>query len=574
MAKKREQKWRLKLFLVMFFFSILVVFLYAEEELEIMADVKIRMSDGVHLSADVHLPDSKGRFPVILIRTPYDKSNLAEFAKYFANAGYAVLVQDVRGQGKSEGQFIPFTFERQDGLETLKWLDLQPWCHGEVGLWGVSYLAYNGFMVLPYQHKSIKTFVNISGFAELDQLFSPGGAFLLMQNLTWFMTQVGGVKLPPREGRDKFMDRIFRTTPLATFFGGGGANTGDMSDNFQDIAGEFDKINIPVYHVTGWHDFLYRCTLGAHQKIKYSHQGKVFQKLIVGPWYHNQEWTKETAAGDEDFGPKAQMGMEKLLDLSTQWFDYWLKGKDTGIMKESPTRIFVMGKNDWQDFKDWPPPSANYQKWFFCSEKGANSSAGDGLLTTSLPKKPSHDSFVFDPNDPVPTVGGANSNFFPDNLGVKNQDEIEKRLDVLVYTSAPLEKPMQVIGPVKVLLYASTEGVDTDFTAKLVEVKKNGYARIIVDGIIRARYRKSLTKPEMPKPGQIYQYEIDLGATAIELESGSRIRVEISSSNFPKYDRNPNDGEEPMDAVEFKKVLQKVFFSKEHPSHILLPVLR
>ena len=574
MSRIRVHDWILKVFPALFFFSFLVGSLHAQEESGKVPDVRVKMSDGVHLSADVYLPDSTGKFPVILIRTPYNKSGLTKIGEHFAKTGYAVLIQDVRGQGKSEGQFMPFTFEKQDGLETLNWLDLQPWCNGEVGLWGVSYLAYNGFMVLPYQHKSIKTFVSISGFSEMDKFLGTGGAFYLQAHLTWFMTRVGGRKLPPAEAMSKFMDRIFRTTPLSTFFQGGGKDTEVTQPKFQDISGEFHKVNIPVLHLTGWHDYLYRSTLGSHQRIKDQHKDKVFQKLIVGPWYHNQELTERSMVGDLDFGPKAQMGLERILALSTKWFDHWIKGKENDIKKESPVRVFVMGLNDWKDFDEWPPRSVEYRKWYFSSEKGANSSAGDGLLSTLLPKRRSHDSFVFDPNDPVPTVGGANFHLFHDNLGVKNQVEIEKRQDVLVYTSALLDRPMQVIGPLKVILYASTEGVDTDFTAKIVEVKKDGYARIIEDGIIRARNRKSLTKPEMVKPGEIYQYEIDLGATAIELESGSRIRVEISSSNFPKYDRNPNTGEEPMDAVEFKKVLQKIFFSKEYPSHILLPVLK
>jgi putative CocE/NonD family hydrolase len=293
---------------------------------------------------------------------------------------------------------------------------------------------------------------------------------------------------------------------------------------------------------------------------------------MIGPWHHNQELNGGTVVGDEDFGLVAEMGLEKLLKLSKRWFDYWLKDKDDGISKEAPVKVFMMGKNKWLEESQWPPSSIELQKWYLSSDKGANGLEGDGRLSIELPGENSDDSFIFNPEDPVPTTGGVNMHFFPDILGIKDQREVETRDDVLVYTSPALVKPMEIIGPLKVVLYASTEGVDTDFTAKLVEVRADRYARIIEDGIIRGRYRKSLETPDFLEPGKIYEFEIDLGYTAISLYKGSRLRVEISSSNFPKYDRNPNTEVEPFDAVEFKKVKQKIYCSKEYPSHLILPV--
>lgn len=539
----------------------------ANPGIAIKKDIPLVLSDGIKLYADIYLPAPEGKYPVILIRTPYNKEDLKAIGESFASAKYAVLIQDVRGQGKSEGQFFPFTAERGDGLATLDWIELQPWSNGKVGIWGISYLSYNGFVLLPSQHRSLKAFVCSSGFADIDSFLFRGGAFRLQAQLTWFISQVGDFKMPPPEARNKVFEQIFRTVPLSQFFAG----NEDAAENFQDISEEFSKVKTPVLFITGWHDYINRDTLNAYMQIK-KHQKKTFHKLIIGPWYHNQEINGGTSAGDEDFGAAAEMGLEKFMQLSVRWFDYLLKDEDNGISQEAPVKVFVMGRNEWQEESSWPPDSIRYQNWFISSTKGANSLKGDGLLSPSVPEADSFDSFTYDPNNPVPTVGGVNFHFFPDNLGVKDQTEVENRKDVLVYTSAPLKKPMEIVGPLKAVIYAGTEGVDTDFTAKLVEVRSSGYARIIEDGILRARFRNSLEDPSLLEPGKIYKFEIDMGYTAISLSKGSRLRLDISSSNFPKYDRNANTEVEPFDAIEFNAVTQKVYFSKDYPTHIILPV--
>ncbi len=539
----------------------------ANPGLTVKKDVPLVLSDGVKLYADIYLPAPEGQYPVILIRTPYDKGDLKAIGESFALAEYAVLIQDVRGQGKSEGKFFPFTAEKGDGLATLDWIELQPWSNGNVGLWGISYLSYNGFVLLPSQHRSLKAFVCSSGFADVDSFLFRGGAFRLQAQLTWFISQVGDFKMPPPEARSKVFEQIFKTVPLSQFFSG----NEDAAANFQDISEEFSRVKTPVLFVTGWHDYVNRDTLNAYMQVK-KYQKKAFHKLIIGPWYHNQEINGGTTVGDEDFGAAAEMGLEKFIQLSVRWFDYLLKGKDDGISQEAPVKVFVMGRNEWREESSWPPDSVRYQNWFISSTKGANSLKGDGRLSPAVPGARSFDSFIYDANNPVPTVGGVNFHFFPDNLGVKDQTEVENRKDVLVYTSAPLKKPIEIAGPLKAVIYASTEGVDTDFTAKLVEVRPSGYARIIEDGILRARFRDSLEDPSLLEPGKIYKFEIDMGHTAISLSKGSRLRLDISSSNFPKYDRNANTEVEPFDAVEFKTVTQKVYFSKDHPTHIILPV--
>jgi predicted acyl esterase len=490
----------------------------ANPGITVKKDVPLVLSDGIKLYADIYLPAPEGKYPVILMRTPYNKEDLKTIGESFASAQYAVLIQDVRGQGKSEGQFFPFTSEREDGLATLDWIELQPWSNGKIGIWGISYLAYNGFVLLPSQHGSLKAFVASSGFADIDSFLFHGGAFRLQAQLTWFMSQSGNFKMPPPEARSKVFEQIFRTVPLSKFFAG----NEDAAENFQDISEEFSKVKTPVLFVTGWHDYIYRNMLNTYKQIK-KHQKKAFHKLIIGPWYHGQELNGGTIAGDEDFGAAAEMGHEKFMELSVRWFDYWLKGEDDGISQEDPVKIFVMGRNEWKGESSWPPDSVQYQNWYISSTKGANSLNGDGLLSSSVPEVDSFDSFTYDPNNPVPTVGGVNFHFFPNNLGIKDQTEVEARKDVLVYTSAPLKKSMEIVGPLKAVIYASTEGVDTDFTAKLVEVRPSGYARIIEDGILRARYRNSLEDPSLLEPGEIHKFEIVMGYTAYLKQQFSQI---------------------------------------------------
>jgi putative CocE/NonD family hydrolase len=299
----------------------------------------------------------------------------------------------------------------------------------------------------------------------------------------------------------------------------------------------------------------------------------VVQRLIVGPWRHDQIWRDEAKVGDLDFGRDAVMGVEKAIELSGDWFEQHLSGKNPKTRDEK-VKLFVMGVNEWRSYDAWPPKAVNFEKWHFDSAGGANSSSGDGVLAKAAPSGASADTFVFDPMAPVPTVGGANFHFFLDNLGIKDQREVERRDDLLVYTTSVLDKAMEIIGPLKVVLYASSQGKQTDFTAKLVEVRADGYARIIEDGIRRGPDPVSGSTVTEMKPGKVYKFTIDLGATGIVIPKGSRLRVDVSSSNFPKYSRNPNTGEMPERASKFINVRQMIHHTAEHPSHIVLPVLR
>ncbi len=301
------------------------------------------------------------------------------------------------------------------------------------------------------------------------------------------------------------------------------------------------------------------------------------QHLVVGPWAHNDVMNGVTKVGDEDFGPSAEMDREWVLAQARRWFDHTLALRpiDDGFWSAKPVRIFVMGDNEWMEFETWPPEDVEYQTWYIDCTDRANSVEGSGTLSLEKPSGAKYDFFVFDPNDPVPTVGGANSHFFPENLGPKDQSSVEQRKDVLVYTSEPTDKNFLIIGPIRTILYAGTEAWDTDFTAKLVVVRPDGYVRNIEDGIIRGRYAHP-TADTLPVfvPGKVFRFDIDCGATALRINKGDRLRLEISSSNFPKYDRNPNTGVDPFEAVEFAKARQTIFHYPDFPTCVVIPVLR
>ncbi len=543
-------------------------------------NVKVPMSDGVNLAADVYLPRAKGKFPTILVRTPYSKGGMAFFAEPMVKQGYAIVVQDVRGQQASEGTFIPFIHEKKDGTETLDWVADQPWCDGKIGIWGSSYLAYCALILAPEQHPNLAAIVNISGWGDTLEMTAPGGAMQLNVALPWTLSnQIRG---QGSVQRFKWAE-VFKTVPVTDIPKSMGIQSAqwegivkmfgsDVLTETAGISGGFNRIHVPIFHLTGWYDFVARHTLDAYEGI--DRAGGAKQKLFVAPWRHDQQWLDITTVGDEDFGPNAKPGLDKMLAMSMRWFDRWLKDKKNGVDTEKPVELFIMGENDWRRFDRWPPRGVKYQPWHFDSSGSANTSAGDGRLGPQAPGGKKPDTFVYDPMDPVPTVGGANIHFFLDNLGIKDQRLVERREDMLVYTSPRLTEDLVLAGPLQAVVFAATEGRHTDITAKLVEVRSDGYARIIEDGIRRGPDPIDGQAVDLMEPGKVYRFTIDMGATAIRIPKGHRLRVEVSSSNFPKYTRNPNTGEVPERATEFRKVQQTIYHTSQYPSHVVLPVLK
>jgi putative CocE/NonD family hydrolase len=375
-----------------------------------------------------------------------------------------------------------------------------------------------------------------------------------------------------RNLREYDLDSLYWTVPLNTALESIGIKSNAMENVSQNYITDDDfpyhKVDIPSFFIVGAFDFVKEATIESYQKTN-----SVQKKIIFGPWYHNQEHSSRTKVGDEEFGQESFLGNEKILELALKWFEKWLKQEDTGITDQPEAKVFIMFSNRWMEFNEFPPRDITSTFYYLSAENKSNSRLGDGLLNTEKSSKKKFSSYIYDPLNPVPTNGGANFHFFPETVGIKDQREVELREDILVFTSLPITKEIIVIGNVKVQLFAATEGVDTDFTAKLVLVDKNGYAKNICDGIIRARHRDGIEYVKLIEPNKIYEYEIDLGHTAFSVTPGQKLRLEISSSNFPKYNRNFNVEEDPFFATKMKVVQQKIFHNKKYPSKLILPVL-
>lgn len=533
----------------------------------------VQLSDGVKLSTTVFLPPQEGTYPTLLLRTPYNKMQMRGYGQFFASKGYAVVTQDVRGEFGSEGEFVPFIHEKKDGLEVLDWIAQQKWCDGQIAGFGTSYIGFSALTLMDMQHPNLKTVFNISGWIKPATMNKAGGANHLMLGLPWLLHEATQrSKTKPKVP----LDSLFKVLPLKNAMKTAGVsypiweNPKPLELCNQDF--DYSKVNIPVFHMGGWYDFVKEGVLENYLMLK--KEGKVPQKLIIGPWYHNQEHGKSSKIGEIDPGSGSFLGDQGILQLALRWFDHWLKKQDTGIMAEPEVKVFELFANEWRVADQFPFKNTSATSFFLSSQGSANSLNGNGILEQSAPRKKTADHFIYNPLQPVPTWGGANFHFFPDQLGFKDQGELEKRQDVLVYTSAPFTAAQSVIGQVKVQLFAATEAENTDFTAKLVLVDENGKALNICDGIIRASHQHGLAPGQSLQKGKVYKYEIDLGHTAFRIKTGQRIRLEVSSSNFPKYDRNLNVAIDPVEASTPKTVKQSIFHEKRYPSQLVLPILK
>ena len=559
--------------------------------------VPVPMRDGVRLATDVYLPEGTGSSPVILIRTPYSKNNESEVADamFFASRGYAVAVQDCRGRFDSDGDWTPFVNEALDGYDAQTWCGTQPWSSGKVGTSGGSYVALTQWMPAPLRNPHLAAMAPQVGFSNLyHNWVYTGGAFQLAFNLRWGpvqmrsrTNQVRHLWLPPEQHLSGFFDHL----PLMEADENAGAawepfkdwirhpDYGPYWESLGNIERRYHEIDVPAYGFGGWYDVFLQGTLNNFMGVRSkgcSERARRGQKVLIGPWIHclGDRGTKRRS-GDIDFGAEA------LLDLRMEelrWFDYWLKGIDNGILDEPPVRVFVMGANRWRLAREWPIPGTRLEAWYLHSRGGANSSHGDGRLDRASPAQAEEapDRFLYDPRDPVPTMGGStccSEDITPVPMGPRDQREVAWRRDVLVYDSEPLGHDLEVTGPIKVVLYAATSAPDTDFTAKLVDVFPSGYAMNVAQGIIRARYRDSWTDPSPMRPGEVCRFEIDCWSSSNCFLRGHRIRVEISSSNYPQFDRNPNTGHPFGTDTELHSATQTVYHDSRHCSHVLLPVV-
>ena len=547
-------------------------------------DVKVPMRDGVALSADIYFPDGPGGpYPAILSRTPYD--NIAERvvvdAIFFAQHGYVFVAQDVRGRHDSDGVFVPWVHEFEDGHDTIEWIGAQEWCDGNVGMSGGSYVGSVQWQAAVMGSPYLKAIApKVIGNNLHESPHYQGGAFQLGWAATWVLRTAAR----STQTIDLYnWDQMFRTLPIADIPEAAGKDIPyyqdwidhpDYDEYWRRLAIDerYGDVAVPVLQVGGWYDFFTAGTFNNFVGVREgggSEAARSNQKAVVGPWVHPVALT--THAGGVDFGN------DSVVDLRAtelRWFDRWLKGEANGIDDEPPLRIFVMGANEWRDENEWPLARTAYTPFYLHSGGAARSLAGDGGLSTSPPGEEPPDRFAYNPDNPAPTVGGCTCcNSEVVSWGAYDQRPVEYRGDVLVFTSEPLAEDLEVTGPVSVTLYASTDGPDTDFTAKLVDVHPDGYAVNLCDGIVRGRYRRSTARQELLEPGTIYEFTIDLWPTSNVFLAGHRIRVDISSSNFPRFDRNLNTGDVPGRGTEMRTANQTVYHDAGRPSHILLPVI-
>jgi uncharacterized protein len=589
----------------------------------ISRNIMVPMRDGVRLATDVYMPARagqplSGKWPTIVQRIAYGKDGAGtRTAEAMAKRGYVVVFQDIRGRFESEGSFYPYVNEGPDGYDLVGWIVQQPWSDGRVAAFGGSYTAGTAHALAISNPKGLAAlFISMGTSNYHEDGAWQGGASELVHNLGWAAAHARA----HREARDNprvrgVLEGVFRNyvdwlrapaashlIPLSVvpefaafyrdwleradydeYWKRNGHNTEEHFESFPQI---------PVYYYGGWYDRFLRGTLKNY--VGLSRSPRRFARLIVGPWTHGGGG-EDAFAQEVDFGPEGDR--VNTMALQVRWFDHWLKGKDTGITKELPVKIFVMGGGDgrrtpegrlrhggrWRSESQWPPATVRYTDYFL---------QPDGGLRPAKPPTAPPSGYGFDPASPVPTIGGNMTHgrsvapMGPIDQRCRreyplctNELPLAARGDVLVFQTDPLAEPVEVTGPITVRLWASSSAVDTDFTAKLVDVYPpsedypEGFAMNLADGIIRARYRVSRERAELLSPGRLYEFEIDLWATSNLFARGHRIRLDISSSNFPRFDVNPNTGERINFHTHRVSVVNRVYHDPEHPSRVILPVV-
>jgi len=543
--------------------------------------IMVAMRDGTRLSTDLYFPeDAQGKLPIILWRSIYDKSGAygrEPGLRELVQRGYVAAIQDTRGRGASEGEFTPSVGDRNDGYDTVSWLISRPWSNGKVGSAGCSSLGESQLLLAATRHPHHVTAIpqaaasgyNIRGrpWASFD-----GGVFELAQTAGWFSVDGRGVDfsvLPiidmlRRAGRPpSHYEEFASSNPEAPYF-----------MNLEWLR-PGDRLDVPALFFDSWYDYGTAETLELFNLLRnesVSATARNNQFVIIAPGTHcgYSNATEHTIVGERDLGD-ARLD---VLDLKVRWYDYWLKGIDNGITDMPRIQYYVMGENQWRSSDAWPIPGTQFEKFYLSSGGRANSLHGDGGLSLDPPSGVGKDTFVYNPANPVPSLGGhACCTGTDTEAGSYDQRQIEKRDDVLVYTSAPLEQGLEVTGPLRLTLHVSSSAADTDITAKLVDVYPDGRAFNIQEGALRMRYREGFDKDLRMQKGEIYEVRIDLHVTSNYFGPGHRIRLDISSSNFPRWDRNLNTGGNNYDETEFIIAENTVHHSAERPSFIALPIV-
>lgn len=554
-------------------------------------NVPATMRDGVKLRADIYRPKADGKFPVLLTRTPYDKNNEFDFGLEAAARGYIVVVQDVRGRYASDGEWYTFKNEPNDGYDTIEWAAALPNSDGRVGMFGGSYVGATQMLAAiahPPHLAGICPVVTASNYHE--NWTYQGGAFEQWFNESWTSGLAQNTVTHTVSGQTNALKGMWQLPltnyPLFNFPQTTGVDTSTptLAQYFLDwlahpaydeywkklsIEEHFADINVPILHVAAWYDIFQDGSIRNYTGIK-AHGGENARKgqhLLVMIGGHAGGGRK---IGEVDFGEKADFSEEQMI---LSWYDYLFKGVQNEFAGK-PVKIFVMGANQWREEDDWPLARAKSTKYFLHSSGKANSLRGDGTLSTTASRGENTDQYVYDPANPAPTTGGplcCDSNHL--KPGPRDQRPVEARDDVLVYSTTPFTQDTEITGQIALELYAKSSAVDTDFTAKLVDVWPDGFAQNLTEGIIRARYRDSTEKATLLNPGQIYKFNLNLWSTSNVFKKGHVLRLEVSSSNFPRFDRNLNTGEQTSTAQRFVSATNTIYHDADHPSVLMLPVI-
>ncbi|MGY0390650.1 CocE/NonD family hydrolase [Nocardioides sp. WG-D5] len=549
--------------------------------IEIEVDVPVPMRDGTILRADIYRPAEEGSYPVLVNRSPYDKNMLLDLFidfKRAARSGYVVIYQDTRGRFASDGEWTPWKHERDDGYDTVEWAASLPYGNGKVGMFGASYHGSTQWSAAIAGSPQLRAIAPVITWSDPeDGLMFRGGAIELGVNALWgHMTALGQ---HPKEGLapDEMMQRVQSTfrglDSLATStywqlpsglpaiaatgqpdLGVTRALADPLTTDECRVSTHYDAMSLPSLNFAGWNDLFLQGTLDNFVGMR--ERGHT-ARLIVGPWTHGTiAGTQGGQVNDTNYGLGAMVpGGQAVGDIHLAWFDHWLKDQPATKDHESGVLLFVMGINQWREEGEWPLSRAKDTELYLDVEGSLNWSNSVADDASS--------SFVYDPADPVITRGGNMllSTEFP--AGPLDQRETEERDDVLVFTTEPLEDDLEITGRVRATLFASTDGPSTDWIVRLCEVDSAGVSRNIVDGITRVH----------TDAHRVDEVEIDLWSTSIVIRAGHRLRVQVTSSNFPRWDRNLNTDEPVGEQITIRVARQRIFHDRSRPSRIILPIV-
>ena len=565
------------------------------------------LRDGSITYVDVFRPDVADKFPALLSRTASNKSSQSGRFEDLdpikaASSGYAVVIQDVRGRHSSGGDFYAFVNEIDDGHDSVEWVANQSWSNGRVGMYGKFYSGASQWMAAKSKPKSLGCIA--PGFTASnyqDGWIWRRGAFELESNLSWTLGELTTGNWENLSRRlflsQDYLDRLVdynkdtqniynnilladipEIRTLAPYYFDW-LNHPEYDSYWQRISIEesHSSIDIPSFNYGGWFDSRIGGTIRNYTRMSElggSEVARRGQRLLIGPWVNSGD-PYLTSIASPSYGFKSSIGDVDLQSQILRYYDHWLKDQDNGVAEDKPVKLFVMGENEWRYEETWPLSRASEVNYYIHSDGRANTLNGDGKLTVDLPHGEPPDVYVYNPIDPVPSIAGdtcCDAAFL--TSGAIDQRSIEVRHDVLVYTSSTLERDTEITGPVSMILYASTSAVDTDFTVKLVDVGHCGCAMKIADGIIRTRYQLVQDSANPTAAGDVCEYSIDLRATSNLFKRGHKIRIEVSSSNYPKYDRNTNTGNDIVSSQKVVSAMQPIYHSNEYPSHIKLPFVQ